>query len=156
MSVSITSPVTGAAQTGFTSPTYTVSEQSSGPSAHSRQWIVTACGGTQSGVDAHSISNPFTVTLQSPATLKGVGQPNGVTGVLGQQPRNKYILRVRKGGVPLAGQAEQIVLAEVQYFVPAGVDSAEPNSIRAVNSILGGILSTDGDTISDSMVTGQF
>lgn len=155
MSASITSPVTGAAQTGFTSPTYTVVEQSSGPNAHSRQWIVTACGGTQSGVDPHSISNPFTVTLQSPATLKGVAQPNGVTGILGQQPRNKYTMRVRKGGVPLAGQAEQIVLFEGNWFVPAGVDSAEPNSIRAVCSILGGILSADGDTIADSMTTGQ-
>lgn len=154
MSVSLTSPVTGAAVTGFTSPTYTLTTDSA-PNSHSKQWAVTALGGTQPGsVDVHSISNPWTVTVERPANFRGVGSPNPVTGVLGVQPRNVFKIRIRKGMLPLSGQADQISNCELRIPVVAGADSADPENIRALFSLLGGIFNTDADTLAQAMIDG--
>lgn len=52
MTISLTTPVTGAAQTGLTSPTYTHVVDTP-PNAYTKQYAVTALGGTQTGVDVH-------------------------------------------------------------------------------------------------------
>jgi hypothetical protein len=153
MSVSLTSPVTGAAVGSLTSPTYTLTADSP-PNAHSKQWAVTALGGTQTGVDAHSISNPFTVTVERPAQFRSVGQPNPVTGTLSAQPRNVFKVRLRKGVIPLSGQSDQIMPIEVRIPVPAGADSADSNSLEAAISCLGGILNADADQIAQMIIDG--
>lgn len=154
MSVSLTSPVTGASVDDLTSPTYTLTEDSASPNAHSKQWAVTALGGTQSGVDSHSISNPFTITIERPAQFRGVGQPNPVTGVLGNQPRNVFKVRLRKGLTPLSGQADQICPIEIRIPVVAGADTADVNSIQAAISCLGGVLYGDADQLANWLVDG--
>lgn len=154
MSVSLTSPVTGAAVTGFTSPTYTLT-QDSAPNAHSKQWAVTALGGTQPGsVDVHSISAPFTITVERPANFRGVGTPNPVTGVLGTQPRNVFKIRFRKGMLPLSGQSDQISNCELRIPVVAGADSADPENIRALFSLLGGVMNDNADELAQACIDG--
>lgn len=154
MSVSLTSPVTGATVTGFTSPTYTLTADSA-PNAHSKQWAVTALGGTQPGsVDVHSISAPFTLTVERPANFRGVGTPNPVTGVLGVQPRNVFKIRMRKGMLPLSGQADQISNCEFRIPIPAGADSADPENIRALISMAAGVLYGDADEIAQALIDG--
>lgn len=59
MSFTLTSPITGAAQTGFTSPTYTLTSDLA-PDNNGKQVAVTALGGTQVGVTTHSVAAPFT------------------------------------------------------------------------------------------------
>jgi hypothetical protein len=49
MSISVTSPITGGAQTGLTSPTYTVVTDTAPPGNPGKQVAVTALGGTQAG-----------------------------------------------------------------------------------------------------------
>jgi hypothetical protein len=147
MSVSLTSPVTGAAVTGLTSPTYTLTSDSA-PNAHSKQWAVTALGGTQTGVDVHSISNPFTITVERPANFRGVGTPNPVTGVLGVQARNVFKIRFRKGMLPLSGQSDQISNSEIRIPIPAGADSADDASISALFSFMGGVLYANADALA--------
>ncbi len=154
MSVSLTSPVTGATVTGFTSPTYTLTSDSA-PNAHSKQWAVTALGGTQPGsVDVHSISDPFTVTVERPANFRGVAQPNPVTGSLGVQPRNVFKIRFRKGMVPLSGQSDQISNVEIRIPIPAGADAADPENIRALFSCIGGVMNTDADELAQACIDG--
>lgn len=154
MSVSLTSPVVGAAVTGFTAPTFTLTEDSS-PNSHSKQWAVSALGGTQPGsVDVHAISNPFTVTVERPANFRGVGTPNPVTGMIGVQPRNVFKVRIRKGMLPLSGQADQVSNCELRIPVVAGADSADPENIRALISCLGGILYGDADQIAEALIDG--
>jgi len=140
MAISPTSPLTGASQTNLTTPTFTlVTDQA--PNARSKQWAVTALGGTQTGVDAHSVSNPFTITFEKPASFKLLGQPNPVTGVVSNIGRNVYVVRTRKGVTPLSGQAEQTMLVETRISVPAGADSADSNSIESALSAHIGALS---------------
>lgn len=148
-----TSPVTGTAQTGLTSPTYTISSDTP-PNAHSEQFAVTALGGTQSGVTTHSVSSPFTITAERPANFRSLGTPNPVTGVVSNIPRNVFVVRTRKGVTPLAGQPVQVMLVETRIHVPAGSDLADPANIRAAMSAHLGTLSQVSAGIGDTLIVG--
>lgn len=155
MSVSLTSPIVGAAVTGFTSPTYTLSADEPPQGVVGKQWAVTALGGTQpSGVDVHTISNPWTFTVERPANFRGVGLPNPVTGILGVQPRNVFKLRMRKGMLPLAGQADQVSNWELRVPIVAGADSADPENIRAGWSAFGGCVYANASALAEMTIDG--
>lgn len=144
---------TGAAQTGLTTPTYTLSADVA-PNSHSKQYAVTALGGTQTDVRAHSASDPFTVTFERPANFKLVGQPNPVTGVLGNVQRNVFTYRVRKGVRPMTDQAPQLMLMELKISIPAGADVADAANIRAALSNFIGTLNEESSDIGDALITG--
>lgn len=154
MSFTLTSPVTGGAQTGFTSPTYTIALDTA-PTSSGKQYAVTALGGTQTGVDAASSpSKPFTVTLSRPPVLRALSPVDPVTGVLRSVPRNSYKIIVRKGVTPLAGQAPAVLNATLTIDVPAGADIADAANIRASMSLLVGALNSISASIGDTLVTG--
>jgi len=154
MSLTLTTPVTGAAQTGFTSPTYTLAVDTA-PTSAGKQYAVTAIGGTQAGVDASSSpSRPFTVTNSRPASLRSLGVVDPVTGVLRSVPRNKYTILVRKGVTVLAGQAPVVLQARAEIDVPAGADTADPANVRAALSLFIGALTQMSASMGDTTVTG--
>lgn len=154
MSFTLTSPVTGGAQTGFTTPTYTVVADTP-PTSAGKQYAVSAIGGTQTGVDSSSSpSRPFTVTLQRPQVLKSLQPVDPVTGVLRSVPRNSYKIIVRKGVTPLTGQSPVTLNATLTIDVPAGADIADPANIRASMSLLIGALNQISASIGDTLVTG--
>lgn len=153
MAFSPSSPVTGAAQTGLTSPTYTLTIDTP-PNSHSKQFAVTALGGTQTGVEAHSVSNPFTVTMERPVAYKQLGQPNPVTGVVANVPRNRHVVRVRKGTRPLVGQNPVVSSVTTNIDTAAGADLADPLSIKAMLSCAFGTLSQQSQGIGDTAISG--
>jgi hypothetical protein len=154
MSFSLTSPITGGAQTGFTSPTYTLVADTA-PSNTGKQYAVSGIGGTQTGVDSSSTpSRPFTITLSRPANLKSLPAVDPVTGYLRSVPRNVYKILVRKGATPLAGQPAATVFLTATLDIPAGCDSADAANIRASISLLIGSLSSISSSIGDTAVTG--
>lgn len=154
MSLSISSPVTGGAQTGLTSPTYTLATDTA-PSNNGKQYAVSAIGGTQTGVDSSSSpSRPFTVTTMRPAVLRQLPPVNGATGVLPSVPNNTYKVIVRKGVTPLAGQASRVLIATLTLDVPAGADVADAPNIRAALSLLIGSIYQISAGIGDTCVTG--
>lgn len=152
MTISLTSPVTGSAQTGFTSPTYTVVVDQA-PNAYSKQWAVTALGGTQANVDVHGASKPFTVTFSKPASVRTAPIPNPTTGVMGNSPRNTYSVLVRKGVVPGTSQNPQIMVLRCDLAVVAGSDLVEPEDIRAALSLLIGSLTQQSAGLGDTLVS---
>ncbi len=154
MSFSLSTPVTGGAQTGFTSPTYTLATDTA-PSNTGKQYAVSAVGGTQAGVDSSSTpSRPFTITLSRPPVLRQLPSVNAVSGVLPNVPRNVYKIIARKGVTPLAGQAAQVALATVELSIPAGADSADAANVRALLSLLIGSLNQISSSIGDTAVSG--
>lgn len=153
MSFNPSSPVTGGAQTGLTSPTYTLSADTA-PSASGKQLAVTTLGGTQTGVTTHSVSSPFTVTMFRPATYRTLGQPNPITGRIASVPNNVYSLITRKGVVPLAGQAIVNCVLETRLAIPAGSDLADPLSVKAALSQHIGVLWQQSAGIGDTVITG--
>lgn len=153
MAWSLASPVTGAAQTGLTSPTYTHVPDLA-PDSNGKQVAVTALGGTQTGVTAHSVASPFTTTFYRPKTLVGLGKPNPVTGLITSIPRNVYGAVTRKGVTPLAGQPIIPAVFRTTCEVPAGADLADPANIRAGLSMHLGSLWAQSAGVGDTLVSG--
>ena len=153
MTVTVTSPVTGSAQTGFTSPTYTHVTDNY-PDTNGRQVAVTALGGTQTGVTAHSVSSPFTTTVVRPKAYKVLGKTNPVTGLLPSVPTNTFKFITRKGVLPLAGQPYALASIVSTITVPAGSDTADPANLRAMFSMHIGSLTQVSAGFGDTVVSG--
>jgi len=150
---SISSPITGGAQTGFTAPTYThVADVA--PDVNGKQVAVTALGGTQVGATVHSVASPFTVTFVRPKIFKVLGKTNPSTGLLPSVPKNQFKLIVRKGVTPLAGQPYSVMNISVTMDIPAGADTADPANIRAAISAAIGALSQQSAGIGDTVTSG--
>lgn len=152
MTVNVTSPITGAAQTGLTSPTYT-NVSMSGPDANVKQWAVTALGGTQTGVDVHSVSRPFTISVWWPKIARILPSLNSA-GQLPSVPMNTYKVIVRKGLTPLSGQPSVTGVVTIEMAIPAGADTADAPNIRAMLSAAFGTISQQSAGIGDTTVSG--
>lgn len=153
MSFTLTSPITGLAQTGFTSPTYTHVTDSA-PDITGKQVAVTALGGTQAGVTAHSMAAPFTITMFRPKVFRFLGKPNPTTGLIKDVPRNTFKLITRKGVLPLAGQPYATMQVTTIIDLPAGSDLADAANVRAALSAHFGALSQQSAGIGDTSVSG--
>lgn len=154
MAINITSPVTGAAQTGLTSPTYTVTADVAPPGNPGEQVAVTALGGTQSGVTVHAVSSPFTTNVTRPASPKILGNPNPTTGIVANVPMNTYKVITRKGVIPLAGQPVKVMNITTTMDVPAGADTADVNNVRAALSMHFGVVAQQSAGIGDLVING--
>lgn len=152
MSISISSPVTGAAVTGLTSPTYTLVPDS--VPGVTKSWYVSALGGTQTGVTAHTIGAPFTQSWKAPASLYTPGVPDAIGIMRAPIRRNKYELITRKGGVPLIGQAARLNMVRTSFEVEAGVETADPAQLYAMLSLHIGTLTQIANGIRDTLLTG--
>lgn len=153
MAFNPTSPVTGGAQTGLTSPTYTIAADTP-PANNAKQYYVSGLGGTQTGVLAHSVAAPFTLSMFKPQSPKVLAPLNPVTGVLRSVPMNTYKVITRKGVLPLAGQSYKTSLVTTTLDIPAGADVADPLSLKAMISAHIGLLTQISAGIGDSAVNG--
>jgi hypothetical protein len=153
MTINFTSPVTGAAQTGLTSPTYTLVSDLA-PDSNGRQQAVTALGGTQTSVRTHSSTDPFTITSFRPKVFQSLGKPNPTTGVIKYVPMNRFRILTRKGVLPLAGQSPVPAMMDTICSIPAGSDSADSPNLRAMASLHIGALTQQPAGIGDTLVTG--
>lgn len=153
MAFSPSSPVTGAAVTGLTSPTYTITADVA-PSINGKQFAVTALGGTQTGVDVNSVSKPFTLTFYRPAQLRSLPQANPVTGVIKDIPNNTYKLITRKGAMPSVNQVPRNVIITTTIEVPAGTETYEVEEVRAALSAHFGVGWAQAAGIADTVASG--
>lgn len=153
MTVSVSSPVTGAAQTGFTSPTYTVVADQA-PSNNGKQYAVTALGGTQAGVTTHTLASPFTLSAFRPAAYQQLGKANPTTGLISSVPMNTFKIIGRKGVTPLAGQPYKTATIRVLCDIPAGADTADPANVRALFSAVIGTLNQISAGLGDTAIQG--
>lgn len=156
MAISVSSPVTGGAQTGFTSPTYTLVVDQPPNASTGKQWYVSALGGTQTGVRSHSISDPFTITYEKPGVLKTLaGLISGITGLYGKVPDNVYVRRVRKGVNIAANNLPRVAEMYQRTSIPAGADAYDAPNVRAMFSLASGADFATSAGIGDTLVTGS-
>lgn len=153
MTFPIASPIAGATQYSFTSPTYTITADTP-PANNGKQWAVTAIGGTQAGVNLHSVAAPFTLSVFRPVNFKTLAPVNAVTGVLKSVPMNSYKVITRKGLLPLAGQAFKTGFITTTIDVPAGADLADPANIKAMLSMHIGALNQIPADIGSTALNG--
>lgn len=153
MSFTLPASITGGAQTGFTTPGYTTTVDTA-PDVNSKQVAVTAITGTQAGVDAHSVSRPFTITSSRPKQAAVLGKPNPVTGLIASVPNNTYKILTRKGVTPLSGQPSRVALIRSEFEIPAGSDVADAANIRAAISAHIGVLTSISAGLGDTLING--
>jgi len=153
MAVNLTSPVTGSAQTGFTSPTYTLTADTA-PDINGKQWAVTALGRTQTNVLTHSATNPFTTSVFRPKAYKALGKPHPVTGLIASVPNNTHKVITRKGVLPQSGQPYRNFVISTIMDVPAGSDTNDAPNLRAGLSMHIGALSQQSAGIGDTVTSG--
>lgn len=146
------SPITGAAQTGLTSPTYTNSSMPA-PTQAGKQVGVTALGGTQTNVRISSASDPFWLNWVVPATLKSQ-RLDSAGNLIGTQQYNTFRLLGSKGVITIAGGAAVPMRIRFEVDVPCGSDVNDPANIRAGISAFIGALWAQASNIGDSLVTG--
>lgn len=153
MSFAPSSPVTGAAVTGLTSPTYTLAIDVA-PSINGKQYAITALGGTQTNVDTNTVSKPFTVSFFRPVALRVLPAVNPTTGVIKNVPMNQYKMITRKGVQPALNQSLMVARITTIIEVPAGSDTYEPEDLRAMISAHFGTGWAQASGIADTVITG--
>ncbi len=154
MSLALTSPVTGALQTGFTAPTYTITADTPPPNVAGRQYVVTALGGTQASVDVSSGSRPFTILLYRPQNI--FLPPTVVNGVAsGPIKRNNFNITCRKGMTAVVNLPAQIGILRIQLELPAGADVVDAPNVRALCSLGMGALTQLAANFADSAISGS-
>ncbi len=145
----LTSPVTGGAATGFTSPTYTLTADNN-PSSNGKQWLITAIGGTQTGVNVHTAGDVFTVSVFKPLAYKVAAFVS--TTVFRKPPRNTYKVIVRKGVTVNSNFPKDMAMISVNVDVPAGSETADAANLRAMVSLLVGSLSQQSAGLGDTII----
>lgn len=155
MSISFPGTITGAAQTGLTSPTYTTTADQA-PGINAKQVAVTALGGTQAGVVVHSVSSPFTLAYWKPLVFALLGKPNPITGLIQTIPMNKHKLVIRKGVTPAVNQPARVMVIRIEMDVPAGAETYDIANVRAALSAAMGsafsMASGIGDTVNNGVM----
>lgn len=134
MSIALSSPLTGAPQTGFTTPAYTHVPDTAPPGNPGKQYAITGLTGTQTGVTLHSVSSPFVINFTKPAVAKTIGTPNPVTGVITNVPNNVYKVITLKGVTPSVGQPIKTMSMVTTTSIPAGADTYDAPNVRACYS----------------------
>jgi len=152
MSFSLSSPITGGAQTGFTTPTYTISADNN-PGNNGKQWLVTALGGTQTSVTVHTASDVFTIAAWRPLSYK-VAQFVSTT-IFRKPPRNTYKIIVRKGLLVNSNFPKDIGIVTMSFDLPAGSETLDAANIRAMVSASVGAFNQVSAGWGDSLVTGS-
>lgn len=153
MAFILSGAIAGAAVTGLTSPTYTVTADLVTP-PNMKQYVVSALGGTQTDVSLHSVASPFLISMTKPSVFRPLSLVNPMTGRLTSVPRNTWKMICLKGATPLAGQAAVPILGRTEFVIPAGVDSADPNEVAAFMSFYAGVLWSQASGIAASLKDG--
>lgn len=153
MAINLTSPITGGAVSGLTTPGYgIVTDQA--PALNGKQYAVTSTTGTQTNVETHSVSKPFTISFFRPANPRALPAVNPVSGVVKNIPVNTYKMIVRKGALPLLNQAAQVNSITITVNVAAGTDTYEPEDIKAMFSCAHGAFTQSLQGMVDAALTG--
>ncbi|DAD50063.1 coat protein [ssRNA phage Zoerhiza.1_9] len=153
MSIVLTTPVTGGAQTGFTSPTYTIVQDNS-VDGNVKRWIVTALGGTQTGVRAHSVSDEFSITIVKPKVMKMIQAFSSLLPNTFRPAFNRYWIIVRKGGIPASGLVAVPMVWRCSIDIPAGGDNYDAANVRGGLSMFIGSLNQVSSGIGDTLCNG--
>ncbi len=146
------SSITGATQSAFTTPTYTLASDLA-PAPNARQFVVTALGGTQTNVRASSAGDPFTL-LTRKGPYRVLPPKNPSNGSYGNVPLNKVEhlfqkgLKIDSAGVIRTGNLRVIL------ELPAGSQQNDVANIQALICMAFGTLVEESQDFADSAVSG--
>jgi len=153
MSIVLSGTITGGAQTGFTTPGYTVT-QDNAVDGNVKRWIVTAITGTQAGVRVHTVSDEFSVTFVKPKVMKVIQAFSSLLPNSFRPQFNRYWIIVRKGGIPASGLVSIPQVVRIPIDIAAGVDNFDAANMRAMISFTVGVLNSISSGLGDTLSNG--
>lgn len=145
--------ITGSAQTGLTTPGYTVTADQA-PDVNAKQVYISALTGTQTGVRTHTASDPFTLTFWRDKVQKVLGQL-GLNGQYTNVQVNRQKCITRKGVLIAAGQPARPLIIRTEVETPAGAESYDIVNVRAALSAHIGLLTQQSAGWGDSLNSGS-
>jgi hypothetical protein len=152
MSLSISSPVTGAAITGLTNPTHTLTADTA-PDSNAKAYVVTTLGGTQTNARTHSQSDPFSLTFWKPKVAKLL--PNiTLQGTYPSVPVNQYAFVTKKGVYIDSNNNVRQMTIKTMIEVPAGADTNDAVNIKSALSLHSGVLFAEANDMAELAVLG--
>jgi len=154
MSFTLTSPITGAAQTGFTAPTYTLIADMSPDGNNGKQVAVSALGGTQTGATYHTVDSPFLLNFVRPKVFKSLSKPNPTTGIIKDVPVNNFKLVTLKGVTPSVNQPYAKLQITTIISCPAGAATYDAANVKAAISAHLGALAQQSAGVGDTVING--
>jgi hypothetical protein len=143
--------ITGGAQTGLTSPTYTL-VVGIPPDASSRAYDVTTLGGTQTNVRVSIAGDPFQVVMRA-SRYQSLPPKNPVNGSYGNIPLNRIEVLGRKGVYVDSSNTLREARIRVIAELPAGCESADAVNVRALASLMIGLLNEESADYGDTLIT---
>ena len=146
------SSILGGAQTGLTTPAYTLAADLA-PDAASRAYVVTALGGTQTNVRSSTAGDPFTALIRR-GRYQSIPPKNPVTGAYGNVPLNRIEVLCQKGVYIDSSNTLRTARIRVIAELPAGCEAADPANVRALASFTIGLLSEESQDYGDTLITG--
>ncbi len=152
MSISLAN-VTGDTMGVFTTPGYTVTADTPPPGVKGKQYAISALTGTQTGVEANAIGEPFSFTYSGPVSPKGVGALSSATGRPLVTPRNTHKCITRKGVEVVTGYFVPMNITTT-FDVPAGSEIKDSESIRAAINLHVNAMKQIVSGLGDTIVTG--
>lgn len=143
--------ITGVVLNGFTAPVWNTTADTPPPGV-AKQVIVSSIGGTATGVRTHSLSDPFTISV-----IRGpvAPFPKLVNGVLGRLGRNKTQVKLRKGTIPLAGEASQVSEIDITANIVSGAEVNDKANLAAMWSAIGALANREAANLLDTTQTGN-
>jgi hypothetical protein len=155
MTIALTT-ITGAPVTGLTSPTYSVASDLAPDPSSSEHYVITAIGGTQSGVVKHLASLPFTMTFWRPKILRFAKYVTALGGIsFPTSEFNTYKVMTRKGLQSAAAQPIGIMLISTEFKIPVGADLDNLSVRAAISAHIGGLSQQSagiGDLVTDNLL----
>jgi hypothetical protein len=152
VTISITSPITGSAQTGQSSPSFTnVVDQA--PDVNAKQVYVTVAAGNASN-RIHSASDPFTLAYWREKIIK-ILPAIGLNGQYASVPVNKYKQITRKGVIVAANEPPRVMIVRTEIECPAGAESFDFPNVTAGISAHIGLLTQQSAGFGDTVKSGS-
>jgi len=125
------------------------------PSTNAKRGIISAlASGTAAGFRAHTVSDPFDITVWAPQTPRSLPNVNA-NGVRPKVPTNVHSVVTRKGLRPASDVASIPSLIKTNLDVPAGSESYDSANLALMIAAHIKALSDLVDDLYDNALTGS-
>lgn len=129
MTINVTGPTAAITAGGLTAATYTFTADMA-TDLRSKAFVVSAAGGTQVGVNTHTVDAPKQFIVKKPAVFQQPSAYNVTTGKYGRVPKNVTRVMGRGSANVAAGQVELIPIT-LDIGIPAGAITFDRPNVEA-------------------------
>lgn len=138
MTIALAGPTAAITAGSLTAATYTFTADMASD-LRSKVFVVSAIGGTQTGVNTHSVDAPKQFIVKKPAQFLQPSSYNSTTGRYGKVPKNVTRVIGRGSANVAAGQVELIPIT-MDIGIPAGSMTYDrPNVEASVLAFIAGL-----------------